>query len=45
VVPAGDGQKFEFNETPSDAIAERIPLPEELTEKLVFDLRRWKPAP
>jgi hypothetical protein len=36
------GQRFQFDEATSEAIADRIPLPEELAAKLIFDLRRWR---
>lgn len=36
------GQKFEFDEAASEALANRVLLPPELAEELVFDLRRWK---
>ena len=35
------GQKFEFDEAASEAIADRVPLPDELAKELTFDLRRW----
>ena len=35
------GQKFQFDEVTSEAIADRVPLPEELAGELIFDLRRW----
>jgi superfamily II DNA/RNA helicase len=35
------GQKFEFNEAISEKIAGRVPLPEELARKLIFDLSVW----
>jgi SNF2 family DNA or RNA helicase len=35
------GQKFEFDEATSEAIASRIPLPKELGENLKFNLARW----
>jgi hypothetical protein len=38
------GQKFEFDEATSEAIANRVPLPRDLASKLVFDLRRWHDA-
>ena len=36
------GQKFEFDEGTSEAIAARVPLPEDLAKELTFDLARWK---
>jgi hypothetical protein len=36
------GQKFEFDEGSSEAIAARVPLPEGLAKELTFDLARWK---
>lgn len=39
------GQKFEFDEGTSEAIAARVPLPEGLAKKLTFDLSRWKESP
>ena len=36
------GQKFEFDEASSEELANRILLPQELAEELVFDLRRWR---
>jgi len=36
------GQKFELDEASSEALANRVPLPEELARDLVFDLRRWQ---
>jgi SNF2 family DNA or RNA helicase len=36
------GQKFEFDEALSEELSNRILLPEELAEELVFDLRRWR---
>lgn len=36
------GQRFEFDEATSDRLAQRVPLPESLASKLVFDLRRSK---
>jgi superfamily II DNA/RNA helicase len=36
------GQKFEFDEGTSEAIAARVPLPEGLAKELTFDLARWK---
>lgn len=36
------GQKFEFDEAASEALAQRVPLPEELAKQLTFDLTRWK---
>ena len=35
------GQKFQLDEATSEALASRVPLPEELARELVFDLRRW----
>jgi hypothetical protein len=35
------GQKFEFDESTSEQLASRVPLPEELASELVFDLRRF----
>lgn len=37
------GQKFEFDEATSEALANRVPLPPELANALVFDLRRFWP--
>ncbi|MCX7421724.1 MAG: helicase-related protein [Planctomycetia bacterium] len=37
------GQKFEFDEATSEAIAARVPLPESLAKELTFDLTRWQP--
>ncbi len=37
------GQKFEFDEAASEAIASRLPLPEPLSRQLTFDLARWVP--
>lgn len=37
------GQKFEFDEASSEALANRIALPEQLARKLTFDLARWSP--
>lgn len=39
------GQKFEFDEATSEAIACRIPLPSELAKKLTFSLSCWANAP
>ena len=39
------GQKFEFDEGTSEAIAARVPLPEGLARELTFDLARWKGKP
>ena len=36
------GQKFEFDEGTSEAIAARVSLPEGLAKELTFDLARWK---
>ncbi|MFN9291352.1 MAG: helicase-related protein, partial [Planctomyces sp.] len=36
------GQKFEFDEAASEELAQRVPLPVELAERLTFDLTRWK---
>lgn len=38
------GQKFEFDEGSSEAIAARVPLPEMLAKQLTFDLARWRPG-
>ncbi|MBX7136140.1 MAG: hypothetical protein K1X67_26005, partial [Fimbriimonadaceae bacterium] len=38
------GQKFEFDEATSEALANRVPLPPDLANALVFDLRRFRPA-
>jgi SNF2 family DNA or RNA helicase len=38
------GQKFEFDEHSAEETAARVPLPESLADRLVFDLRRYKPA-
>lgn len=35
------GQKFEFDESMSEEIAQRVPLPLELAKSLTFDLARW----
>lgn len=35
------GQKFEFDESMSEEIAQRIPLPKGLAETLTFDFARW----
>jgi hypothetical protein len=37
------GQKFEFNEADSEALANRVPLPPDLASALIFDLRRFRP--
>ena len=39
------GQKFEFDEATSEALANRVPLPPDLASALVFDLRRFRPLP
>lgn len=39
------GQNFQLDEATSEAFANRIPLPDELARKLVFDLRRHDPDP
>lgn len=36
------GQKFEFDEASSEEFANRVLLPQELAEELIFDLRRWR---
>jgi hypothetical protein len=36
------GQKFQLDEATSEALASRVPLPEELACELIFDLRRWQ---
>ena len=36
------GQKFQLDEATSEALANRVPLPEELARELIFDLRRWR---
>jgi hypothetical protein len=36
------GQKFEFDEASSEELSNRVLLPHELAEELVFDLRRWR---
>lgn len=36
------GQKFEFDEAASEELAERVPLPVELAQRLTFDLARWR---
>jgi len=36
------GQKFEFDEATSEALANRVPLPIGVANRLVFDLRRWQ---
>src|SRR5262249_45952446 len=38
------GQKFEFDEASSEAVARRVPLPDRLAAELTFDLARWQPA-
>ncbi|MGJ5080237.1 helicase-related protein [Bradyrhizobium sp. HKCCYLS3013] len=38
------GQNFQLDEATSEAFANRIPLPDELARKLVFDLRRHEPG-
>jgi hypothetical protein len=38
------GQRFEFDEATSEAVATRVPLPEELAKPLTFDLSRWTPT-
>ena len=35
-------QKFEFDEASSEELSNRVLLPQELAEELVFDLRRWR---
>lgn len=35
------GQKYEFDEAASEAIASRVPLPQELARELTFDLSCW----
>jgi hypothetical protein len=37
------GQKFEFDEATSEAIARRVPLPSGLAQELIFCLARWRP--
>ena len=37
------GQKFEFDEATSEALANRVPIPPDLADSLVFDLRRFRP--
>lgn len=37
------GQKYEFDEATSEAIAARVPLPDSLARELTFDLTRWQP--
>ncbi|MEW6260227.1 MAG: helicase-related protein [Thermodesulfobacteriota bacterium] len=39
------GQKFEFDEATSEAIASRLPLPSELARALTFDLSCWSEGP
>lgn len=39
------GQKFEFDEATSEQFAARVPLPPEIAQELIFDLRRWTPPP
>jgi hypothetical protein len=36
------GQKYEFDEATSEAIASRVPLPTELARELTFDLSCWR---
>lgn len=36
------GQKYEFDEATSEAIASRVPLPTELARALTFDLSCWR---
>jgi len=36
------GQKYEFDEAASEAIASRVPLPAELASSLMFDLSCWR---
>jgi hypothetical protein len=36
------GQKFEFDEASSEELSNRVLLPHELAEEMVFDLRRWR---
>ncbi len=38
------GQKFDFDEGSTEALANRVPLPDELARELAFDLRRWQGA-
>jgi len=38
------GQKFEMDEASSEKLAQRVPLPNELANDLVFDLRRYAPT-
>lgn len=38
------GQKFEFDEATSEALANRVPLPPDLANALVFDLRHFRPT-
>jgi hypothetical protein len=35
------GQKFSFDERTAEKIAERVPLPKDLADSLIFDLRRY----
>ena len=37
------GQKFEMDEAASEKLAQRVPLPSELANDLIFDLRRYAP--
>jgi hypothetical protein len=37
------GQKFEFDERTSEELAERVPLPNQLAQDLVFNLARYTP--
>lgn len=37
------GQSFQFDEGTSEAIADRVPLPQSLAKELTFDLARWRP--
>jgi len=39
------GQKFEFDEATSEQLANRVPLPEDLANSLVFNLRRFSKGP
>ena len=36
------GQKFEFDEASSEELSNRVLLPPDLADELIFDLRRWK---
>jgi hypothetical protein len=38
------GQRFSFDEKTSEKIAAKVPLPRTLAERLLFDLRRHRPA-